>query len=86
MQKKIEKCGDRPLYDYCYYIYNNLRRFEHLIFEVEAEYNVTSFKDHDESKQKVLMSKYVFCENKSGDYYQSKFDVQIPVYSIKDFQ
>ena len=84
--EKIEKCGDRPLYDYCYYIYNNLRRFEHLIFEVEAEYNVTSFKDHDESKQKVLMSKYVFCENKSGDYYQSKFDVQIPVYSIKDFQ
>lgn len=83
--EKVEKKGKRSYTEYGNYIADNIERFKHLIFEVEAEFNLTSFSDHDISKNKVLQSKYIFCENAVTDFYESKFNVKIPVISIKDF-
>lgn len=83
--EKIEKKGSRSYTEYSNYIANNVERFKHKMFEVEAEFNLTSFADHDTSEKKVLQSKYIFCENSSTDFYESKFNVKIPVISIKDF-
>lgn len=84
--EKIEKKGNRTISEYITYIWENNRRFEHKEFQVEAEYNVTSFKDHEQSKEKVLQSKYIFCENANSSLYDTSFGVQIPVISIKDFE
>ena len=84
--EKIEKKGNRTISEYITYIWENNRRFEHKEFQVEAEYNVTSFKDHEQSKEKVLQSKYIFCENANSSLYDTIFGVQIPVISIKDFE
>ncbi len=84
--EKIEKKGNRTFSEYITYIWENNRRFEHKEFQVEAEYNVSSFRDHEQSKEKVLQSKYIFCENADSEFYKTKFDVQIPVISIKDFE
>lgn len=84
--EKIEKRGNRSISEYITYIWENNRRFEHKEFQVEAEYNVVSFRDHEESKEKVLQSKYIFCENANSEFYDTKFDVQIPIISIKDFE
>ena len=84
--EKIERKGNRTISEYIDYIWENNRRFEHLEFQVEAEYNVTSFRDHEQSKDKVLQSKYIFCENADSEFYKTKFDVLIPVVSIKDFE
>ena len=84
--EKIEKKGNRTFSEYITYIWENNRRFEHKEFQVEAEYNVKSFRDHEQSKEKVLQSKYIFCENTDSEFYKTKFDVQIPVISIKDFE
>lgn len=84
--EKIEKKGNRTISEYITYIWENNRRFEHKEFQVEAEYNVTSFKDHEQSKEKVLQSKYIFCENANSSLYDTCFGVQIPVISIKDFE
>lgn len=83
--EKIEKRGNLTISEYITYIWENNRRFEHKEFQVEAEYNVTSFRDHEQSKEKVLQSKYIFCENANSEFYDTKFDVQIPIISIKDF-
>ena len=83
--QKIIKKGELSYFDYASFIMANMPKFEHLVFQVEAEYNLTSFKDHDESAEKVLQSKYIFCENKKSDFYESKFNVKIPAISIKDF-
>lgn len=84
--EKIEKKRNRTISEYITYIWENNRRFEHKEFLVEAEYNVTSFKDHEQSKEKVLQSKYIFCENANSSLYDTSFGVQIPVISIKDFK
>ena len=84
--EKIEKKGNRTISEYCTYIWNNNMCFEHIEFQVEAEYNVISFKSHEQSKDKVLQSKYIFCENSNSVLYDTKFGVQIPVVSIKDFE
>ena len=84
--EKIEKKENRTISEYITYIWDNNRRFEHKEFQVEAEYNVTSFSDHEQSKEKVLQSKYIFCENANSVFYNTNFGVQIPVISIKDFQ
>ncbi len=63
-----------------------IRRFEHIEFQVKAEYNVASFCDHEESKEKVLQSKYILCENSNSKTYKTKFDLEIPVITIKDFE
>ncbi len=39
---------------------------------------------HDTSLKDVLLSKYIFCENMSEQFYNSEFDVKIPAISIKD--
>ncbi|MFP4364594.1 MAG: hypothetical protein ACLFR1_12090 [Spirochaetia bacterium] len=70
--------------EYAAYIWENYKRFKHLFFEVEAEYNLTSFKSHDKSQEMVLQSKYIFCEHKSDDFYVSKYGVKIPAISIKE--
>ncbi len=82
--ERIEKRGSRSFSVFSTYIWDNFKRFQHLFFEVEAEYNLTSFKSHDNSLNTVLQSKYIFCENMSEEYYNSKFDVKIPAISIKD--
>ncbi len=84
--EKIEKRGNKTISEYITHIWENNRRFEHKEFQVEAEYNVTSFRDHEQSKEKVLQSKYIFCENSNSEFYNTKFDVQIPIISIKDFE
>lgn len=84
--EKIEKKGNRTISEYITYIWENNRRFEHKEFQVEAEYNVSSFKDHEQSKEKILQSKYIFCENANSSLYDTRFGVQIPVISIKDFE
>lgn len=84
--EKIEKKGNRTISEYITYIWENNRRFEHKEFQVEAEYNVTSFRDHEQSREKVLQSKYIFCENANSAFYDTKFGAQIPVISIKDFE
>ncbi len=84
--EKIEKKENRTISEYITYIWDNNRRFEHKEFQVEAEYNVISFRDHEQSKEKVLQSKYIFCENANSEFYETKFGVQIPVISIKDFE
>lgn len=84
--EKIEKRGNRSISEYITYIWENNRRFEHKEFQVEAEYNDVSFRDHEDSKEKVLQSKYIFCENANSEFYDTKFDVQIPIISIKDFE
>lgn len=82
--EKVERKGKRSISEYTDYVWHNSRKFEHLFFQVEAEFNMKSFKDHDTSKEKVLQSKYIFCENKTADTYISSFEVEIPVISIKD--
>lgn len=84
--EKIEKKGNRTISEYITYIWNNNRRFEHKEFQVEAEYNATSFKDHEQSREKVLQSKYIFCENTNSEFYDTKFGFQIPVISIRGFE
>lgn len=84
--EKIEKKGNRTISEYITYIWDNNRRFDHIEFQVEAEYNVASFRDHEQSKEKVLQSKYIFCENTNSTLYNTSFEVQIPVISIKDFE
>ncbi len=84
--EKIKKKGNRTISEYITYIWENNRRFEHKEFQVEAEYNVTSFKDHEQRKEKVLQSKSIFCENANSSLYDTSFGVQIPVISIKDFE
>ena len=84
--EKIIPRGELSYFEYANFILERMPKFEHLIFQVEAEYNLVSFKDHDESLSKVLQSKYIFCENKNVEYYESKFGVKIPAISIKDFQ
>lgn len=83
--EKIEKKGNRTFTEYSKYIEENAARFKHKMFEVEAEFNLTSFADHDTSRSKVLLSRFIFCENASSDFYESQFGVKIPVISIKDF-
>ncbi|QTQ13178.1 hypothetical protein HRQ91_01185 [Treponema parvum] len=83
--ERIEKKGNRTIIEYSNYIEKNASRFKHIMFEVEAEFNLTSFGDHDTTKTKVLLSKYVFCENASSGFYESQFGIKIPVISIKDF-
>ena len=41
--EKIEKKGSRSYTEYSNYIANNVERFKHKMFEVEAEFNLTSF-------------------------------------------
>lgn len=84
--EKIEKRGNRSISEYITYIWDNNRRFEHKEFQVEAEYNVVSFRDHEESKEKILQSKYIFCENAKSEFYDTKFNVKIPIITIKDFE
>lgn len=81
---KVEKIGTRTFSEYSAYIWSDFKKFQHLFFEVEAEFNLTSFKSHDTSLKYVLLSKYIFCENMSEQFYNSKFDVKIPAISIKD--
>lgn len=72
----------KSISEYSSEIWQNFKRFEHLFFRVEVEYNLTSFNLHDKTKELVLLSKYIFCENKSNEYYKSKFGVNIPVIGI----
>lgn len=83
--ERIEKKQNRTIKEYTDYITLNIKRFVHIMFQVEAEFNLSSFVDHDTSKDKVLLSKYIFCENANTDFYESKSHVKIPAISIKDF-
>ena len=82
--EKVEKRGCRSLYEYSAFILENSSRFRHLMFEVEAEYNQSSFRSHDTSTQSLLKCRYIFCENKTSDLYQSRFGVSIPVVGIRE--
>ena len=82
--EKIEKKGVRSFSEYSQYIWGNFKRFKHLFFEVEAEYNLSSFKNHDNDLNTVLQSKYIFCENKDNAFYKSKYKIEIPAIGIKD--
>jgi hypothetical protein len=82
--EKVEKRGKRSFFEYASLILEEGSRFKHLFFEVEAEYNQSSFKSHDTSAESLLKCKYIFCENKSSDLYQSRFKVSIPVIGIRD--
>ncbi|MBN2442705.1 MAG: hypothetical protein JXJ04_15220 [Spirochaetales bacterium] len=79
---KVRKIGSMSISEYSTYIWENYKKFKHLFFEVEVEFNLTSFKSHDNSLQSVLQSKYIFCENMTGEFYNSQFNVTIPVISI----
>lgn len=81
---KIKKQGLLSISEYSSDIWNDYKQFKHLFFEVEAEYNLTSFKSHDKYLNTVLRSKYIFCENMNDNFYKSKFGISIPVLSIKD--
>ncbi len=82
--ESIQKQGENSISEFCEFIINNYYRFKHLIFAVEAEFNLTSFKSHDVSLNKVLQSKYIFCEYTNDSFYNSKYNVEIPVICIKD--
>ncbi len=82
--EKIEKKGARSFSEYSQYIWENYKRFKHFFFEVEAEFNLTSFKSHDKDLKTVLQSRYIFCESKNNDFYKSKFGINIPAIGIKD--
>ena len=82
--EKVEKRGSRSFFEYSSYILSESPRFRHLFFEVEAEYNQSSFKSHDTSVESLMKCKYIFCENKTSDLYQSRFKVAIPVIGIRE--
>ncbi|OQY34387.1 MAG: hypothetical protein B6241_05225 [Spirochaetaceae bacterium 4572_59] len=82
--EKVEKRGARTYYDYTTYMLSESGRFRHLFFEVEAEYNQSSFKSHDTSAESLMKCKYIFCENKTSDLYQSRYKVSIPVVGIRE--
>lgn len=82
--EKMERKGKRSFSEFSQYIWGNYKRFRHLFFEVEAEYNLTSFKRHDKDRHGVLQSKYIFCESKNRDSYLSRFDIEIPAIGIKE--
>lgn len=82
--EKIEKKGNKSFSEYSQYVWENFKRFKHFFFEVEAEFNLTSFKSHDKDLNTVLQSKYIFCESKNSDFYKSKYEIDIPAIGIKD--
>ncbi len=82
--ERVEKRGNRSYFDYSSYILQQSSRFRHLFFQVEAEYNQSSFKSHDTSEDSLKKCKYIFCENKTSDLYQSRFNVSIPVVGIRE--
>ena len=84
--EKVEKKGDRSYFDYSSYVLSESSRFRHLFFQVEAEYNQSSFKSHDTSAESLKKCKYIFCENKTSDLYQSRFKVSIPVIGIREIK
>jgi len=82
--ERVEKKGTKSFSEYSQYIWDNFKRFKHFFFEVEAEFNLTSFKSHDKDLNTVLQSKYIFCESKNNDFYKSKYEIDIPAIGIKD--
>ena len=82
--EKVEKRGELSYFAYTSRILSESGRFRHLFFEVEAEYNQSSFKSHDSSAESLMKCKYIFCENKTSDLYQSRFEVSIPVIGIRE--
>ena len=82
--ERTEKRGGRSLSEYASYIWREYDKFKHKMFMVEAEFNLSSFKSHDISAEYVMQSRYIFCENRTSEYYVSKFGVHIPAVSIKD--
>lgn len=82
--ERTESRGSRTLPEYASHIWRNYDKFKHKMFMVEAEFNLSSFKSHDTSAEYVLQSRYIFCENRTSEYFSSKFGVHIPAVSIKD--
>ena len=82
--ERTEARGKRTYPEYASYIWSNYDKFRHKMFMVEAEFNLQSFKSHDVSADYVKQSRYIFCENRSAEFYESKFGVHIPAVSIKD--
>ena len=82
--EKVEKRGNSSYFEYAARILEESPRFRHLFFQVEAEYDQSSFKSHDTSAESLMKCKYIFCENKTSDLYQSRFKVSIPVVGIRE--
>ena len=82
--ERTESRGSRTLPEYASYIWREYERFKHKMFMVEAEFNLSSFKSHDISADYVMQSRYIFCENRTSEYFISKHGPHIPAISIKD--
>ena len=82
--ERTESRGNRTLPEYASHIWQEHDKFKHKMFMVEAEFNLSSFKSHDISADYVSQSRYIFCENRTSEYYISKHGPHIPAVSIKD--